>query len=75
MTKKNIMPVVVLPAICVVVAALLGGVNMLTAPIIAEAESQKVYDSFRNVLDGVYEDATVPETAPNSVPAMYKVTA
>ena len=53
MTKKNIMPIVVLTAICVVVAALLGVVNMLTAPIIAEAESQKVYDSFRNVLDGV----------------------
>lgn len=74
MTKKNLMPIVVLTAICVVVAALLGVVNMLTAPIIAEAESQKVYDSFRNVLDGVYEDATVPETAPNSVTAMYKVT-
>ena len=74
MTKKNIMPVAVLTAICVVVAALLGVVNMLTAPIIEAAEAQKVYDSFRNVLDGVYEDADVPENAPNSVTAMYKVT-
>ncbi len=73
MTKKNIMPVVVLTAICIVVAALLGVINMFTAPVIAEAEAQKVYDSFRNVLDGVYEDATVPETAPDTVTAMYKV--
>ena len=73
MTKKNIMPVVVLTAICIVVAALLGVVNMITKPVIDEAEAQKVYDSFRNVLDGVYSDADVPEGAPNSVNAMYKV--
>ncbi len=74
MTKKNLMPVVVLTAICIVVAALLGVVNMFTAPIIEAAEAQKVYDSFRNVLDGVYEDADIPEAAPNTVTAMYKVT-
>ena len=73
MTKKNLMPVVVLTAICIVVAALLGVVNMLTAPVIAEMEAQKVYDSFRNVLDGVYSDVEVPKDAPNTVTAMYKV--
>ncbi len=73
MTKKNLMPVIVLTAICVVVAALLGVVNVFTAPVIEAAEAQKVYDSFRNVLDGVYSDVEVPESAPNSVTAMYKV--
>ena len=74
MTKKNLMPVVVLTAICIVVAALLGVINMLTAPIIEAAEAQKVYDSFRVVLDGTFETVEVPEGAPKSVTSLYKVT-
>ena len=75
MTKKNIMPVVILTAICVVVALLLGAVNLFTAPIIKKAEEQKVYDSLREVLDGEFEPIDpLPNSAPDTVTAMYKVT-
>ena len=71
--KKNLKPVIVLSAICLVVAALMGAVNMITAPIIKEAEEQKVYDSLREVLDGKFEPAELPEGAPATVKAIYKV--
>ena len=74
MTKKNVMPIVVLTAICVVVAALLGLINVLTEERIAQNEAQKVYDSFRVVLDGTFETLDVPEDAPKSVTSLYKVT-
>ena len=74
MTKKNLMPIVVLTAICVVVAALLGLVNLLTEQRILDNEAQKVYDSFRVVLDGTFETLEVPEDAPKSVTSLYKVT-
>ena len=32
MTKKNLMPVIVLTAICIIVAALLGAINAITEP-------------------------------------------
>ncbi len=74
MTKKNIMPVVILTAICIVVALLLGVVNLFTAPIIKEMDEQKVYDSLREVLDGEFEPIDpLPEAAPETVNAMYKV--
>ncbi len=74
MTKKNVLPVVVPTAICLVVAVLLGVVNMLTAPVIDEMEQQKVYDSLRVVLDGTFEQAQIPEGASETVKAVYKVT-
>jgi len=74
MTKKNIMPVAVLTAICVAVAALLGLVNVFTDPVIKEMEAQKVYDSFRVVLDGTFEEVEIPEGAASTVTAVYKVT-
>lgn len=75
MNKNNIMPVAVLTVICVIVAALLGAVNMFTSPVIDKMEEQKVYDSLREVLDGTFEPVdTLPANAPKSVNAMYKVT-
>ena len=50
MTKKNIMPVVVLIAICTVVAALLAGVNMLTKDKIKENAILKEQASLIKVL-------------------------
>ena len=41
--KQNILPVAVLLAICIVIAAILGGVNMLTEEKIEANEQQKVY--------------------------------
>ena len=40
-TKENVMPVVVLSVICLVVAAFLGGVNMITSPIIEDAKNKE----------------------------------
>ena len=72
--KENIMPVAVLCAICLVVAALMGAVNLVTAPIIKKAEEQKVYDSLRVVLDGEFEEVALPEGAPATAKGLYKVT-
>ena len=47
MTKKNLMPIIVLVAICILTAVLMGAVNMLTAPKIeanAEAAANKALE-------------------------------
>ena len=72
--KQNIMPVAVLGSICLIVAVLMAVINSYTAPKIADYEAQKVYDSLRVVLDGHFDDVTIPEGAPKTVTAMYKVT-
>lgn len=68
------MPVAVLAVICLICAALLGAVNMITAPEIEKAESQKVYDSLRRVIDGDFTPAEIPEGASSDITAIYKVT-
>lgn len=73
MTKKNLMPAIVLSVICIVVAGLLAVVNLFTAPIIAEMEAQKVFDSLRVVLDGKFEELEKPEGTSENVNAIYKV--
>lgn len=67
--KENFMPVVVLVSICIVVAALLGVVNMLTSPIIEEAGAAAVKESLSIVMpDGEFNSepdelkADKPET-------------
>lgn len=73
-TKKNLIPIAVLSVICLVVAAILGAVYLVAAPIIKEAEAQKVYDSLREVLDGTFEEIDKPSGAADTVTAVYKVT-
>ncbi len=72
-TKKNLMPVIVLSAICIISAALMGGINMITAPKIAFNEEQKIYDSLREVLDGTFETVEIPASAPSTVTGLFKV--
>lgn len=72
--KENLMPVVVLGSICLIVAALMAVINSYTAPKIADYEAQKVFESLKVVLDGHFEEVTVPAGAPATVTAMYKVT-
>ena len=72
--KQNVMPVAILGAICLVVAALMGAVNLITAPIIKKAEEQKVYDSLRVVLDGDFEQIDLPDNSPATATGLYKVT-
>ena len=74
--KENIMPVAVLVVICLVVAALLGGVDMLTKNKIAEVEQQKVYASLKEVLDGhITPVDKLPEGAADTITAIYEVRA
>ena len=51
-TKQNIMPVAVLGAICIAVAALLAGINMLTSPIIEDAKNAAANAALLEVLPG-----------------------
>ena len=50
MTKKNIIPVVVLSAICLAAALLLSLINMLTSERIKENEAGKISESLSEVL-------------------------
>ncbi len=52
MKKENLMPAVVLTAICVVVAALLAVVNMITAPVIKANAEKKEQESLIEVMPG-----------------------
>ena len=72
--KQNILPVAVLLAICIVIAAILGGVNMLTEEKIEANEQQKVYESIKEALDGYVTPMDKPENAADSVTGMYKIT-
>ena len=72
--KQNILPVAVLLAICIVVAGVLGAVNLLTADRIADNEYQKVMKSITEVVGGEYAvEVEVPENAADTVTGMYKV--
>ena len=50
MTKKNLMPIIVLTSICIIVAALLGGVNELTKDKIRDNALKKEQASLIEVL-------------------------
>lgn len=73
--KKTLMPIIVLVSICVIVAALLGAVNMLTAPKIAEdalkAEQAALFDVLPEEKDG-FELINNIEGLPKTVKAVYK---
>ena len=73
MTKKNIMPVAVLTAICVIVAALLAVVNLITAPIIAANAERKLQESLIAVMEGA-EGFTEVELSglPSTVKRVYE---
>ena len=76
MKKQNIMPALVLTVICVVVAALLGGVNMLTKDRIAENALIKEQESLLEVFPGATrfdtETVAIPEGAPETVKTIYR---
>lgn len=74
MKKQNIMPIAVLAVICLVVAALLGGVNMLTKDKIAENALKKEQASLIEVLPGatLFEEVDTPENAPATIKTVYR---
>ena len=74
MTKKNIMPVAILTAICIFVALLLGVVNLLTSPVITERNDAAVKESLEKVMPGGSfnsEPDTLKADAPKTVVKAY----
>lgn len=72
--KQSVKSVVVLLVICVVVTALLAGVNVLTAPIIEQNRQNAATGSLGEVLPGAgtFEELTRPEGAPAAVKTLYR---
>ena len=68
------MPVVVLGIICIVVAALLGGVNMITSPIIEDAKNQAANAALLVVLPDAkdFEEIEVTPDFPKEVKKAHK---
>ena len=72
--KKNVLPVIVLCAICVVVAAVLGAVNMITGPIIEEAKNKEANAALLVVLpDGKnFKEITLTDAYPDEIKKAHK---
>ncbi len=73
-SKENLKPAVILTAIVIAVAALVGTVNFFTHKKSAFNEEQKIYDSLRVVIDGDFKPQDVPKGAPESVLELFRVT-
>lgn len=74
--KNNLMPVIVLLVICAVVAAILGAVNMITAPEIEQRESEAIKKSLTEALPGgefsdEEDDLSGVKNLPNTVVSRY----
>lgn len=73
MTKKNLMPTVVLGIICIAVAAVLALVNGFTAPIIAEATVARQQASLKEVLPAATEFEKLElDSLPETVLEVYR---
>ncbi len=72
--KENLMPAVVLSVICIVVALLLSLVNLITGPIIEEAQNAASSEALKEVLPGIgtHEEITVDDKYPSVITKAYK---
>ena len=72
--KENLKTVIVLVAICLIVAALMGAINLITAPEIENAEKKRISDSLSSALpNGEFGDSeAIPKEAPETVTGIYK---
>lgn len=77
--KENLMPTIVLGTICIVVAAVLALLNMLTAPAIAEEterrQTQSLTDAFPSeaaYADLAFEELTELSDVPDTVTGVYR---
>lgn len=70
----NVKSVVVLTAICLIVAVLLSVTNFYTAPVIEENKAQKIQDSLTVVMPEAagFDEVAVPEGAPKTVKSIFK---
>ena len=73
-TKKNIMPVAVLGAICIAVAAILGIVNMVTSPIIEDAKNKAANAALLEVLPDAtgFEEVELSAEMPSEIKKAHK---
>ncbi len=71
--KNNIKSIIVLPVICLIVAALLATVNYITAPVIEKNAILAAQESLRVVLpdSGEFKEETLSENAPATVTGLY----
>lgn len=74
--KENVKSVVVLTAICLVVAALLAVTNFYTAPVIEANKAAAATGSLAEVIPGAagFEEVELPADAPATVKSLYKET-
>lgn len=72
--KENFKPLIVLALICIVVALLLGGINMITAPEIQKKAEEKANEVMRIVLpDGTtFEEMDITDEFPSEIKKAYK---
>ncbi len=72
--KENIKTVLVLSIICIVVAALMSAVNLLTEPVISDRNEKEIAESLGKVMPGGQfdnEPDTVGENAPETISRVY----
>lgn len=72
--KKNLMPVIVLGVICLVVALLMGAVNMIAAPEIKARNDKAIADSLGKVMpDGEFDEKedALRKDAPETISKVY----
>ena len=72
MNKKNIMPVAVLTVICVIVAALLAAVNLVTSPIIEERNEKAILESLSEAMPGGEFNAEPDKLSADAPETIYK---
>jgi Na+-translocating ferredoxin:NAD+ oxidoreductase RnfG subunit len=76
MNKKMLKPIIVLSVICLSVAIILGGVNMITEKKIAETKAEIIAESLESVMPGINPVELArdeyPAQAPKSVTTVYR---
>lgn len=72
-TKERAMPAIVLGAICLAVALVIGLVNLVAAPIIERAKKEAISESLRVVMpDGSFDESLPLDGMPETVTGVYK---
>ena len=72
-SKENLMPVTVLGIICLIVAVLMGGINMITEEVILDNERKAIAESLSEVMPGgEFTQVELTESTPSTVTAIYK---
>ena len=71
---QNIKPVAILVAICIVVAAILGGINAITKKVISSRNDAAITESLTKVMEGGQfnsEPDTLRPSAPKTISKVY----